>query len=153
MFKITEKFENWSDKEDKKDNDYLDTSIELEKWFYDPESKKIWSDITKDLSFGNIEQWEHQAILNQEKTYRGLLGMKMAIGNEKISKLFIPDELLRLYQRMPFFTLTLSLSKSGFLQKIRRLIRKEQEIRASGITEEGINYKRGWLWNKKKNQG
>ena len=116
---------------------------------------KFWDDINKDLSSGNIEDWEQQAILNQEKTFRGLLGMRISIGNEKIAKLFVPDELLLLYKRMPAHTLTLSLSKGGFLQRIRRTMRKESDISARGVTgeQQGLSYKGGWSFRRKSKEG
>lgn len=145
-----DKFKDWEeDKEDKQAMEFLENNLDYEKYLLDPKAEASWLDVNKDLELGNIEDWEHQAILNQEKTLRGLMGIKQSIGNDKIAELFVPEDLLKLYRRMPAFTLALSLSKFGFLQKLKRSFEKKQTLEAKGMGEE-IQYKNDWGWRKKK---
>lgn len=142
-------FSAWMDKGDAKfTQDFFETNLEYEKYLLDPKSEQTWHDLNKDLQLGNLEDWEYQAILNQEKTLRGLMGMQQALGNEVIGELFVPESLLQLYRRMPAFILALSLSKSGFKQKLMRSMTKEQILSAK--TEPDIEYKRGWFPKRKK---
>lgn len=144
-----DEFLNWEEKvENKNTREFFETNLEYEKYLLDPKGEHIWPDITKDLELGNLEDWEHQAILNQEKTLRGLMGMKEALGDKLIGELFVPDGLLKLYQRMPAFTLAISLSKGGFKQKLMRSITKESILSAK--TEPDIEYKKSWFPKKRK---
>lgn len=132
--------------------EFFETDLEYEKYLLDPKNEKNWDDINKDLALGNLEDWEHQAILNQEKTLRGLLGMKDSIGNQTIGELFVPEGLLKLYRRMPAFTLAVSLSKDGFKQKLMRSFEKKQSLTAR--EESPFDYKRGWSpFRRKKKEG
>ena len=147
------KWDSWTDKQpaNKKAEEFFETSLEYEKYLLDPKNESIWADINKDLSLGNLADWEHQAILNQEKTLRGLLGMKDCLGNDIIGDLFVPKNLLKLYRRMPAFTLALSLSKQGFKQNLMRSFTKEQILTAR--EENPIEYRKGWFPKKKKRDG
>jgi|TARA_R100000789_G_C3017939_1_gene152844 hypothetical protein len=145
-------FKDWVDRsEAKATHEFFETNLEYEKYLLDPKSEKVWADLNKDLALGNLDSLEHQAILNQEKTLRGLMGMKEALGHEIIGDLFVPEGLLKLYKRMPAFTLAVSLSKSGFKQKLMRSMTKEQIL--STKTNDEIEYKKGWWPKKKKKEG
>ncbi len=64
-----DEFLNWEEKvENKNTREFFETNLEYEKYLLDPKGEHIWLDITKDLELGNLEDWEHQTILNQEKT-------------------------------------------------------------------------------------
>lgn len=146
--KEKENWEEWTDRSEKKFvQEFFETNLEYEKYLLDPKGEQIWKDLNKDLSLGNLEDWEYQAVLNQEKALRGLMGMKEQVGNNAIGDLFVPEGLLLLYRRMPAFTLALSLSKGGFKQKLMRSMTKEQIFSAK--SEPGIEYKKSW-WPKKK---
>ena len=142
------KFTGWTDKEKANLNEFFETDLEYQKYILDPKNERIWEDINKDLAMGNLELFEYGAILNQEKTLRGLMGMKDIIGNDTIGNLFVPPSLLKLYKRMPAYTLALSLSKSGFKQKLMRSISRENILTARD--ENPIEYKKSWMPHKKK---
>ncbi|HEC66678.1 MAG TPA: hypothetical protein ENI23_15485 [bacterium] len=145
------KWDGWTDKSKAAVNEFFETDLEYQKYLLDPKNERIWKDINKDLALGNLENFEYGAILNQEKTLRGLMGMKDSLGNETIGTLFVPDSLVKLYQRMPAFTLALSLSKAGFKQKLMRSISRENILRTP--EEEPITYKKAWWPKKKKKEG
>jgi|TARA_R100001530_G_scaffold3_3_gene17 hypothetical protein len=138
----------WSDKERAGHNEYFETDLEYQKYLLDPKNERIWEDINKDLALGNLADFEYGAILNQEKTLRGLMGMKDSLGNKTIGNLFVPKSLLLLYQRMPAFTLAVSLSKGGFKQKLMRSLTKESILTARD--DAPIEYKKTWSPFKKK---
>lgn len=145
-----EKYEDWEDRADtKKALEFFESNLDYEKYLVDPKSERVWEDINKDLSLGNIADWEHQAILNQEKTLRGLMGMKEELANKTIAELFVPVGLLKLYQRMPAFTLALSLSKGGFKQNLMRSFTKQQILEAKTGSAD-IEYNRSWMPKRKK---
>ena len=144
-------FDSWTDKEKENLNEFFETDLEYQKYLLDPKNEKIWADINKDLALGNLEEFEYGAILNQEKTLRGLMGMKDVLGNETIGNLFVPDSILKLYRRMPAFTLAVSLSKQGFKQKLMRSVSKEN-ILTSRDESQPIEYRRSWFPKKKKVQ-
>ena len=80
------------------------------------------------------------------------MGMKDILGNDTIGNLFVPESILKLYRRMPAFTLAVSLSKQGFKQKLMRSSSKENILTSR---EEGqpIEYRRtSWLGRKKKSR-
>ncbi len=142
-------FRGWTDREDARFvQDFFETNLEYEKYLLDPKSEQTWKDLNKDLALGNLEDWEHMAILNQEKTLRGLVGMKESLGHSVIGDLFVPESLLKLYRRMPAFVLALSLSKQGFKQKLMRSMTKENILSAK--TEPDIEYRKGWFPKRKK---
>ena len=143
-----DKWDDWTDKNKSAVNEFFETDLEYQKYLLDPKNERIWKDINKDLALGNLETFEYGAILNQEKTLRGLRGMKDSLGNEVIGTLFVPDSLVKLYQRMPAFTLALSLSKMGFKQKLMRSISRENILTSRG-DDSPIEYKKSW-WPKKK---
>lgn len=154
---MTEKekdWDGWTDKgsTQKADQEFFETPLEYEKYLLDPKNEKVWKDINKDLSLGNLGDMEYQAVLNQEKTLRGLLGMKDSLDSDVIGQLFVPDNLLKLYRRMPAFTLALSLSKQGFKQNLMRSFTKEQILTAREETS-NPEYKRGWFPKKKSKEG
>ena len=142
-------FNSWTDRDDVKVQEYFESNLEYEKYLLDPKNEKEWFDINKDLALGNLEDVEYQAVLNQEKTLRGLMGMKDSLGNDIIGDMFVPAGLLKLYRRMPAFTLALSLSKQGFKQKLMRSMTKENILTSKGIEPE-IQYSKGWGFNRKK---
>ncbi|KKN02319.1 hypothetical protein LCGC14_1118740 [marine sediment metagenome] len=142
----------WTDKEKANVNEFFETDLEYQKYLLDPKNERIWQDINKDLALGNLEEFEYGAILNQEKTLRGLMGMKDNLGNETIGNLFVPEELLQLFRRMPAFTLALSLSKSGFKQKLMRSATRESILTARDESNP-IEYKKTWFPKRKKKEG
>ena len=142
------KFAGWTDKDKATTNEFFETDLEYQKYLLDPKNERIWQDINKDLALGNLEEFEYGAILNQEKTLRGLMGMKDNLGNKTIGELFVPTGILKLYQRMPAYTLALSLSKTGFKQKLMRSISKENILTAR--EEPPIEYKKNWGFSRKK---
>ncbi len=144
-------FDNWSDKDKTNPNEFFETDLEYQKYLLDPKNERIWKDINKDLALGNLAEFEYGAIQNQEKTLRGLMGMKDSLGNKDIGTLFVPDEMLKLYQRMPAFTLAVSLSKGGFKQKLMRSVSKENIL--TSREDAPIEYKRNWFPTKKKKEG
>jgi len=152
---MSEEKVNWGDWIDKGGNknaqDFFETPLEYEKYILDPKNERDWMDINKDLALGNLDDWEHMAILNQEKTLRGLMGMKDSFGNTTIGDLFVPESLLKLYRRMPAFTLAVSLSKAGFKQKLMRSMSKENILTTK--EEAPIEYRRGWFPKKRKKEG
>lgn len=129
--------------------EFFETNLEYEKYLVDPKNERNWADINKDLSLGYLEDFEHQAILNQEKTLRGLMGMKDNFGNDIIGELFVPETILSIYRRMPAFTLALSLSKQGFKQKLMRSMTKESILTARDETPIEYN-KGGWGFKRHK---
>ena len=145
----TNKFEGWTDKDRPQYNEFFETDLEDQKYLLDPKNEKIWADINKDLALGNLAEFEYGAIQNQEKTLRGLMGMKDSLGNEAIGTLFVPESILKLYKRMPAFTLAVSLSKGGFKQKLMRSLTKENILTSRDELNEPITYKKSW-WPKKK---
>lgn len=144
-----ERFRSWTEDETKIASEFFETPLEFEKYLVDPKNEKNWLDINKDLSLGNLEQWEHGAILNQEKTLRGLMGMKDSLGNKTIGELFVPNDLLKLYKRMPAFTLAISLSKNGFKQKLMRSYSRENILKTPRDPDEEVAYKSPWSWKRK----
>lgn len=145
------KFKGWTDTQENRNlMEFFETPLEYEKYILDPKNERLWEDINKDLALGNLGDFEHQAILNQEKTLRGLMGMKDSFGNKIIGDLFVPESLLKLFRRMPAFTLALSLSKEGFKQKLMRSYTKENILTAK--EDNPIEYQR-WSPFKKKKKG
>ncbi len=143
------KFEGWTDKDKPQVNEFFETDLEYQKYLLDPKNEKIWEDINKDLALGNLGDIEYIAIQNQEKTLRGLMGMKDSLGNKAIGSLFVPESILKLYKRMPAFTLAVSLSKQGFKQKLMRSMTKENILTSRDELQEPIAYKKSW-WPKSK---
>ena len=144
-------FEGWTDKDKASMNEFFETDLEYQKYLLDPKNERIWADINKDLALGNLEEFEYGAILNQEKTLRGLMGMKDSLGNDVIGSLFVPHSLLQLYRRMPAFTLAVSLSKGGFKQKLMRSVSKENIL--TSREDAPIEYKKNWFPKRKKSAG
>jgi len=125
-------------------------SLEADKYWDDFKAEKVWEDLNVDLSKGYIDGVEQQAILNVEKAYTGLLGIKQTIGNDTISSLFVPETILKIYRRQPAFIIALSLSKEGFKQRIKRSFEKRQVVSAQ---TEDINYQQKWFPRNKKKRG
>lgn len=94
----------------------IENSLEMQRWLNDPDSKKSFKDINKDIPLSNLNEWEMWLMQNFADFTQQLHCMKL-------------DKAEKYFKFKMFFLANVSLGKNGFAKKLTVTTQMNQEIK------------------------
>lgn len=104
----------------------FEDNLQMKQWMTEPEAKKSWDDINKDMTTGNLAKSEIESITMYEQANTALIAIRNGLP-QTVANILFPFHLVEINRRKIAQICALSLSKSGFLRIIEasKIIRKD----------------------------
>jgi len=130
--------DDFADKSYSENGQFAEENSRFQQWMTEPEAKKRWEDINKDMSASNIFPEDENFIEHNEKAKSALIAIRNLIPKQAGDILF-PNYLVEVIDRKVSMRLALGLSRGGFLREMNasKIVRKGITVGGYERDEEG----------------